>query len=405
MARRLRKKRIKIEYEPISVRELLTNMKTYSDLMLDLAYSSMLFSDMELVEWVMELEEQVDRFGIQLLMTLSLAVRDKDDAEAAVGLFRVASSANRISDAAADIAALVHRGKPVDPIIRYVFNYVDEQLVRAKICPGSAIDGRTINDIWDQVDVNVDIIAVRCAAGWAVNPRPDFIVHVGDIVFVRGSDKETEKFVQIATGVAPPQGPPNGEEPCDGLARAILRLKETTEFMISLAYAVVTYQDAELAQEVAELEDKIDLACDQVLKEVMSLQDIDVNRKWALVGVVFAAEEMADAAWDMAQVQLSGLPTHEIITSVMSEAEDIVTRLVVAPESPLADKTLSELALDDTYGIYVQSIKRDGRWFHRPRGTMQLKGGDTLIVIGYRQGLEELREIIGVQPSECCTED
>ncbi len=386
-------KTTKIEFEPVSVRELLTKMKTYSDLMLDLSYSSMLFSDEELVEWVLELEREVDRFGMQLLMMLSLAVRDKDDAEAAVGLFRVSSSANRISDAAADLASLVHKGRPVDPIIRHVFNYVDEQLVRAKISPESAINGQTIKDIWEKLDINADIIAVRCETGWMVNPRSDFIVHAGDVVFVRGSDKETSKFIHLATGIAPPPAPPNGEEPCDRLARAILSLKETSEFMISLAYAVVTYQDSELAQEVAELEEKIDLDCDRVLKEVISLQDVDVNRKWILVGVVFAAEEMADAAWEMVQVQLSGLPTHEIISSVVSEADDVVARIVVHPESPLAGKTLGHLALDDAYGIYVQSIKRDGRWIHRPQESMQLEGGDILIVSGYKQGLKELRAL------------
>ncbi|NWF96619.1 MAG: hypothetical protein HXY34_10810 [Candidatus Thorarchaeota archaeon] len=400
MSRRLRKERKIVKFEPVSVRELLTNMKTYSDLMLDLSYSALLFSDEELIEWVMELEEQVDRFGYQLLMTLSLAVRDKDDAEAAVGLFRVASSANRISDAAADIAELVHKGRPVDPLIKGVFNYVEEHLVRAKVAPESVLQCRTIDYVWEELGANVDVIALRRGTEWTVNPRADITICPGDIVFVRGSDKETSMFLEIATGGPTLPSTYSGEKPETGLARALLELKERSEFMISLAYASVTYQDSELAQEVEELEQRVDEDCDRVLKEVMSLPDVDINRKWGLVGVVFAAEEIADAAWEMAQVQLRGLPTHEIMTSVMRDAEDIVARLVVEPGSVLDGKTLDELALDDTHGIYVQSVKREGMWFHRPRGEMLLKAGDILVVDGYKRGLEELRAIMGGAQNE-----
>ncbi|MEM2142388.1 MAG: TrkA C-terminal domain-containing protein [Candidatus Thorarchaeota archaeon] len=388
----MRKKRRTIRFEPISVRELLTNMKTYSDLMLDLSYSALLFSDEELIEWVMELEEQVDQFGYQLLMTLSLAVRDREDAEAAVGLFRVASSANRISDAAADIAELVHKGSPVDPLIRSAFDYVEEHLVRVKVIPGSAVEGKTIDYIWEELGANTDVIAIRRGSSWTVNPRAESQLLSGDIVFVRGSEKETSMFVELATGEKPAQ-PPTGEteRPRHTLAQAILNLKETSEFMVSLAYAAVTYQDSDLAQEVEDLEYKFDEDCDRVLKEVMSLEDLDVNRKWTLTGVVFAAEEIADAAWEMAQVQLRGLPTHEVMRSVMQEADDIVARLQVRPGSRLVGKTLDELALDDEHGIYVQSVKRDGKWIHRPKGKMQLKTGDVLIVDGYRKGLDEVR--------------
>jgi len=46
----------KIAYKPIPVRELLSEMKNLSELMIDLAYSAALFNDKELAEVVLDLE-------------------------------------------------------------------------------------------------------------------------------------------------------------------------------------------------------------------------------------------------------------------------------------------------------------------------------------------------------------
>ena len=46
----------KIEYRPASVRELLTEMKDLSEIMIDLAYSAALFNSPELAQEVLERE-------------------------------------------------------------------------------------------------------------------------------------------------------------------------------------------------------------------------------------------------------------------------------------------------------------------------------------------------------------
>ena len=97
----------KIEYTPISVRDALTEMKNLSEVMIDLAYSAALFHSHELAEEVLELEERVDYLAYVLNMTVMLAARDAEDAEALVGVSIVASATNDISDAAADVASLV----------------------------------------------------------------------------------------------------------------------------------------------------------------------------------------------------------------------------------------------------------------------------------------------------------
>jgi uncharacterized protein with PhoU and TrkA domain len=385
------KKIEKMGYIPSSAKELLTWMKTYSELMIDLAYSALLFSSEQLRDYVLELENKVDRLGYQLLMSLSLSVRDKEDAEMAVGLFRVANSANKISAAAADMASLVESGYDMHPVFTGMFSYVEERLAMASVEPKSPLVGETVDEIWEKCDVNVDIIATRINGEWSLNPEGNHVVREGEILFARGSEHEIESFEQLASGKITPRPPKRGDEPEQPLERLMLEMKETSEFMVSLAYAAVTFDDAELAEEVSELEDRLDTLCDILTKEVLAMVD-DVNSRADLIHIAFATEQIADAAWEMAMVQLSGLQTHPIIKAIVNEADEIVARVVLAESSPLVGKSLEELALDDNYGLYVLSVKREGYWLHRPSDELRLKAGDSLIVDGYKEGLAELRE-------------
>jgi uncharacterized protein with PhoU and TrkA domain len=95
----------KIEYKPIPVSELLLELKNLSELMIDLAYSAALFNDKELAEDVLELETRIDTLTYLLDIEIMIAARDARDAETLIGVSTVAAAADKISDAAADIAA------------------------------------------------------------------------------------------------------------------------------------------------------------------------------------------------------------------------------------------------------------------------------------------------------------
>ena len=134
----------KIEYKPIPVSDLLVEMKNLSELMIDLAYSAALFNDKELAEDVIELESRIDTLAYLLDMEIMIAARDAEDAETLSGVSTVAAAADKISDAAADIAAIVTRNIGIHPIIGEIFEKVEERLMKATIKEGSII-GPTIH--------------------------------------------------------------------------------------------------------------------------------------------------------------------------------------------------------------------------------------------------------------------
>ncbi|MEM2513901.1 MAG: PhoU domain-containing protein, partial [Candidatus Bathyarchaeia archaeon] len=162
-----RKERVK--YRPISAREILLEMKNLSELMIDLAYSAALFNDRDLAEDVIELEERIDTLAYLLDIEIMIAARDAEDAKILSGVAKVASAADKISDAAGDIAAIVLQGIGVHPIITEIFERVMERLARIKVPDSSPAIGAKLADL-DPASMGIDIIAIRRNKDWIINP-------------------------------------------------------------------------------------------------------------------------------------------------------------------------------------------------------------------------------------------
>ena len=190
----------KIKYKPIPARELLLEMKNLSELMIDLAYSAALFNDKELAEDVLELESRVDTLAYLLDMELMIAVRDSRDAEALIGVSTVAAATDKISDAAADIAAIVTRGIGVHPRVGAIFEKVEERLMKATVKEDSVITGKQICDLDLAARMGVDIIAIRRNKDWIIDPEDTERVLSGDILITRGAPVGSKEFKDIAEG-------------------------------------------------------------------------------------------------------------------------------------------------------------------------------------------------------------
>jgi uncharacterized protein with PhoU and TrkA domain len=190
----------KIEYKPIPVSDLLVEMKNLSELMIDLAYSAALFNDKELAEDVIELESRIDTLAYLLDMEIMIAARDAGDAETLIGVSTVAAAADKISDAAADIAAIVTRNIGIHPIIGEIFEKVEERLMKAIVKENSVIAGKRIGDLDLAARMGVDIIAIRRNKDWKLDPDDSERVFLGDILITRGAPVGIKEFKDLAEG-------------------------------------------------------------------------------------------------------------------------------------------------------------------------------------------------------------
>lgn len=191
----------RIAYKPIPVRELLVEMKNLSELMIDLAYSAALFNDKELAEDVLALETHIDTLSYLLGIEVMVAARgDPRDAQALVGVSTVAAATDKISDAAADIAAIVTRNIGVHPIVGSIFEKVEERLMKATVKEDSIISGKKIGKLDLAARMGIDIIAIRRNKDWIINPKGTERIMPGDILITRGAPLGTKEFKDLAEG-------------------------------------------------------------------------------------------------------------------------------------------------------------------------------------------------------------
>ena len=188
-----------VEYEPTSVKDLLTEMKDISELIIDLAYSAVLFDSDDIGEEVKFLEVRMDKLNYEIRMTAMLAARTKEDAEQLAGILQVAEAAESISDAAGDIVLLLSLKEKTRPVLPKLLSKADEQLFRTRVSTTSNACTKHIGDLSIESETGMRIIAIRRGDCWIYNPQADTTLQADDWLIVRGTYegfKELEEFLQ-----------------------------------------------------------------------------------------------------------------------------------------------------------------------------------------------------------------
>jgi len=186
-----------IEYEPKPVKEILTEMKDISELIIDLAYSAVIFNNLDMGEEVKYLDVRMDKLNYDIRMMAMMAARTKEDAEQLAGILQVAEAAETISNAAGDIISLLAEEK-TGPILPKILKQADEQIFRIKVSEKSNACDKTIGDLKIESETGMRIIAIRRGDCWIYNPGADSYIKSDDWIIVRGTEdgyKELNKFL------------------------------------------------------------------------------------------------------------------------------------------------------------------------------------------------------------------
>jgi uncharacterized protein with PhoU and TrkA domain len=391
----------KVEYRPIPVRELLLEMKNLSELMIDLAYSAALYNDRDLAEDVLALEERVDNLAYLLEMEIMVAARDPKDAEEMLGISKVATSTDKISDAAADIAAIVTRNIGIHPVVGEIFEKVEERLTKVTVKSNSEFVNKKIRELDLAARMGVDIIAIRRNRDWILNPQKAEKVFQGDILITRGAPSGIEEFKNLAEGKLASLEAEKRVK-FEEIASKFVELKNTSELMMDLAYTSLMLNSKDLAEEVEHLEEMMDrLHTDFELMALTSdFKKEEASGFLGLIRLGVATEKIADAAAEMAEVVLRGIEPHPILKITIEEAEETVTQACVTADSPIVGKTLKEAQVHKGTGMRVLVIKRSGQYL-RPRADAKIQAGDILVAAGYAEGADDLMKL--ASPAQTCS--
>jgi uncharacterized protein with PhoU and TrkA domain len=401
-----------VEYEPVSVKELLAEMKDTAELLIDLSYSAVLLRSNDVAEEVLALEERMDVLQLRARMSLLMAARSTEDAEALAPVLGVVGAAEKISDAAGDIAKVVLEEVGLPDAMRAALPESVETLVRAAVEPDSALAGRTLGDLNLETETGVRVIAVRRGGDWLPNPDRDTHLRAGDVALLRGPDGGiAEVFADLTGGSYEPPEPPEAD--ITDLERAvdsIVLMKDISELAVDLAYGAVLFDSDALAEEVLELEAEVDALQSRfeawTLRAAAGVEEPVTLR--GLMHIAAATEVISDAALEISEGVLRGLGTHPVIEEAVLESDEVIVRETVAPGTPLDGTTLAEADVKTETGMRVIAVRRGDverhasptgkepdEWAVSPGPRTELYAGDTLIAKGTRAGAQRLAEIAG----------
>ncbi|MDR1954894.1 MAG: potassium transporter TrkA [Candidatus Methanoplasma sp.] len=196
----------------MTVRELLTEMKDTSEVMVDLAYASLMYNSEDMAEKVTELEKEMDDLKYAIRFKVLMSSRTKQDAKQLSGLLQVASAADKISDAAADIVDLLSLPLEKRPFVSAMLHESGEKIRATRIRPESSMVGYTIGKLGVEASTGCRIIALKSRQGWIYDPEDDVKIRAGDDIIIRGTEDGYIQLMEYAAGRKPWEFPEVSED-------------------------------------------------------------------------------------------------------------------------------------------------------------------------------------------------
>ena len=173
------------------VKDLLREMKDISELMVDLAYSAVLFNSDELANEVNDLEEEMNKLRYQVEIRTMLAAKNPEQAAKLAGILKLASEAENISNAAARLSGIVLRDVEIHPAVREAILEAKEIVHSIEVRKGSRAAGKTIRDIKKDAK-GIKIVAIKKNGDWITDVSDSERINVGDHLIVSGTKEAVE---------------------------------------------------------------------------------------------------------------------------------------------------------------------------------------------------------------------
>jgi uncharacterized protein with PhoU and TrkA domain len=165
--------------------ERLVELKNTSELMIDLAYSSLLLNNRELAEEVQRLEEHVDKLHTDFELLVLKSEFKKEEARGFLGLIRLGVATEKIADAAAQISEVVLRGIEPHPVLQLSIREAEETVAYVPVARDSPLVDKTLLEARIPEETGMWILAIRRGDKY-VRPKPDSKIEGGDVLIASG---------------------------------------------------------------------------------------------------------------------------------------------------------------------------------------------------------------------------
>lgn len=177
------------------------------------------------------------------------------------------------------------------------------------------------------------------------------------------------------------------------LEDVVLEIKDKSELMVDLAYSSLIYDNKIIAKEVYDLENFIDSLFHKIQKDTLEevkKGKLPVDSALTLIRLGQAGEEIADAAQEIADVELRDVELHPILKLSVRESDEILTKIQIHSNSILCGKTLGKLKLGSETGMMIIAMRHKNRWLYGPNKNTRIDANDILFAKGPEDGEKHL---------------
>jgi uncharacterized protein with PhoU and TrkA domain len=386
--------------KPRNLRTMLSEAVDTSELMVDLAYASLYFGDPDMAEEVDELEDKLNDLVHDMRAKCIVAARSPRDAEAMASVLQVIGAIERIGNDAVDIARIVTHRLGIPRELVADLSNAEEISHRVLVREGSHMAHRPLAALELPVATGMRVMAIRREREWITDVEGDIVLLPGDVLFLEGPPAGIVRLRELANAPywEPPVPPEDGTlSDLDRAIDVLVEMKNISEVAVGLAYSALVLRDLGLAAEVRHLEDRLDEMKDRLEVWVLraGAEDLDPSPLRGLLHLSQAAEDIGDAAQQMVWLIEQNEEIHPILSIALGETDEVVVRIPVASGSRAENASLADLQLNIEPGFTVLAVRRGGRYFYRPRGSVVLLRDDELIASGPDEGRQLLAEMLG----------
>jgi len=402
----------KFKYKPLSLKDIIREMKQNIDLMIDLAYSAIKFGSKELADETYKMEQRIHELtfllNFQIIQAHPVGL---DGAKKLEPIVVMGYAIDKISDALSDIARVVYVNSDISYFSQLFsdLSYVPEPIVKIVVNTGCEFIGHVRKEIHFRSKHGVDLIAIRREGKWLFERNENVLKD--DILIVKGEIQPIIELKKLCNDQEPfsfdieekekdeilDLNNPDICEKVEEVQKNYVLITDISETMIELALAALFFTNEELSEDVLEMEELMDglnLALEKDLLDLAKLVEYPRDLT-GIMRIVFSCELIADAAAHIAENIIKGFEPHGILQQAIQETSEIVVRETLSEDSYFKGKTYHELQ-DKRYkrGFHIIALKREDKWIYSFKPDFIFEKGDLLIGLGPLETVMQWRKCV-----------
>jgi uncharacterized protein with PhoU and TrkA domain len=184
-----------------TVEDIVLEIKDKSELMVDLAYSSLIYDNKTIAKEVYDLEDLIDEMYQTLQeKTLEAVKNRKLDVNDALSILRLAECGGKIADAGQEIVDVELRDVELHPILKMSIRESDVVFTRVLVETSSILCNKKLGEIKLASETGMTVIAMRHKNKWLYGPNKNTRIDPGDILFAKGPEDGEKHLINLAAG-------------------------------------------------------------------------------------------------------------------------------------------------------------------------------------------------------------